>query len=404
MIFQRNSRFTNLVFIVLLGAPAFMVPTHTQGAFARAVARNAGMRRVLPNQMIYGFSLVDLIADNPFKSGFVATGVIALIAYLASNKVRKPVNAGFSYVGGRFSWLGHQVILQYKMRVKKYSDQEIQKLNEQSATDEVPALQAAKNNLADATGELNRAREALTRFEQDRPYRESMNKGVLVQRADQQEKQKEEADQKESKQEKAEAVVAAQSQTVTSSDLDSEHLRLLSAFAESSKKQRAAQVVFDKAKEKCDEYNVLIGSIARRRGCDQNVLCQANNKLLANEMEIDKLTKRTDLTESESQRLNTLIAERRTLLETFNKKKTENQKVVGSRTQTSQVPAVSSSQSQSSAAASSSVSGNNGNQTASASSSERADSVFDAVGTHASSNTLSSSSSALLCTTSAGAQ
>lgn len=337
MISQRNSRFTNLVFMVLLVAPAFMASTPAQGMFSRAAVHGAGMRRALPRQMVYGFSVVDLIADNPWKSGLAAAGVIALITYLTVGKVRTPVDKGFNYVGNGFSWCWKQVKLQWAMRVANYSEQDIRKLHEKYAAD-VVAKQNANNTLVDANFAVMKARTALTKFENGEAYKELTSKEKVDKQVAQQEKQKEEADQKESKQEKEKQTVAATTQPqqvkLSDAELEARHSRLQNDLIDAIVSQHAAQKEYDKAKKPCDDYNDLIKYIAKGKNCDQEALSRAGDKYSDNGMALSKLLEKEKtgkLTDNEVAELENLRKKNPLLQADYEKKKAENQKIVGGR-------------------------------------------------------------------------
>lgn len=358
MISQRNSRLTHLVFMVLLVAPAFMVSTPAQGMFSRAAVRGAGMRRALPNRIQYGFSLVDLIADNPWKSGLAAAGVIALITYFyARKKVNKTVITGFRYVGDGFSSFGHQVKFQYKKRVKKYSETELTALNKayEAAETELKELQVAQAN---AQAAFNLADENRYYFVNHRTY---IKEGEMPLRHIEAGLLGAVNDATHMNTPKIASLIV--DYAMPKDELQAEEHRLRKKWSEEELLEEecrlnkewvvaadtlstARKAYKDKAADR-DEYDALRASIAKRRGCRVEDLQQCNEKIREVAAELTKIKERMDdqmkkegqsVDPTDSERYKELLEEKAKFEKELRKKQAERDQLLGSQKQKSQAP------------------------------------------------------------------
>lgn len=235
MFTQQRKSFTTFVLVATLVASPLLVSTETQGA-ARGLVRNAA---VMP-RFEYGFSLVDsfdkivdLIADNPWKSGVVMTGAAALIVYLACRPVRKKVNTGFGYVGTglKGTWNGitsacHWMRVQYQMSgIHKFSDDErkalLHELHEEGVG--TVAFQKAQTlkELNQATQAVERARERLTKLRSEERLGAGSAKEAVVVAQPSLEQLKDEVSEKRGKAEAENRVVSGSTSSASSSSASS---------------------------------------------------------------------------------------------------------------------------------------------------------------------------------------
>lgn len=333
MISLHSTRFTSLALLVSLIATPFMVPTPALGANRMAVrAMQRGMQR---KTLEYGFSLVDLIADNPWESGLAAGGVIALIAYCASDSVHNGIDKGFAYAGSGFkkvgegaSWCGHQTKHQWKKRVKNYKKdpaalQALYKQQDDLFAAMKPRASAAHQETSKDL--LNKAKDALRKadadkgyFEKNRPY---ITKGDMpLARATYEAQQKQEAQAKEHSEvkRKDEAAHVASSSSVSilttgnasavqeqpavmgrpalahvsESDLNNEVDRLSEAFNAASAEQIKAQERYDNDANTLAELKDLIETIEHRGGFSRADINKQNQEFTQIDMELAEIERR----------------------------------------------------------------------------------------------------------------
>lgn len=441
MISLHNARFTSLALLVSLIAAPFMVPTPALGANRMAVrAMQRGMQR---KTLEYGFSLVDLIADNPWKSGLVAGGVTALLIYLISDTVYNKVNKGFGYVGGGFkkvgegaSWCGHQTKHQWKKRVKNYKKDPaaLQALYKQQ--DDLFAAMKPRASVAHQETSkdlLNKANDALRKagadkdyFEKNRPY---ISQGSMpLTRVDYEAQQKQEAQAKEhgEVERKAEAAHVASSSSVSilttgnassvqeqpavmgrpahepvsESDLNNEEDRLSEALNTASAERIKAQERYDDDANTLAELKDLIETIEHRGGFSRADINKQNQELTQIDIELAEIERRMADYKAKGVDVKThneLLKKRKELhrkIAEAEQKRRQAEQV----TAQAEVPAHSMSQVHSGAAGSV-VTESRETQAANL---ERPDSLSKMVAADASTSTLSSSSSASSGSTSSG--